>query len=109
MGSAVEFVRGLVLAEADVAVGPEHAAGSEVVGQLDEELFHRLLDKLLVNRLVLLPIRLRVVGRESLVKLDGLDGPPLERHEEPPVLRSLCIASNPSSRHPGFPIASLVT
>ena len=62
----------LSLAEPDVAVGAEDAARPEVGGELGEELLHGPLSALLIDGLVLLPVRLRVVGLQSLEELERL-------------------------------------
>ena len=77
---AVGLVRRLVGAEPDVAVGPEDLARAELVGELGEQLLHRGLDVAVVDRLVVLPVDLGVVGLQALVELDRLDGPSRKRH-----------------------------
>src|SRR5205085_1571196 len=79
-GAHGRLVRRLVLAEAHVAVGPEDLALAELGRQLPEELLHGRQHLLLVDRLVVLPVGLGVVGLQPLVELDGLRGPTLERH-----------------------------
>ena len=82
-GGEVRLVRGLVLAEADVPVGPEDPPLAELLLQLSEEGFHRRQHQLLVDGLVVLPVGLRVIGLEPLVELECLRLPPPERHGGP--------------------------
>ena len=81
-GRAGGLVGRLVGAEPHVAVGPEQFALAELVGQFGQQLFHRRLDLPFVDRFVLLPEHLRVVGLETFVELDGFDRPSPERHTD---------------------------
>ena len=74
------LVRRLVLAEADVAVGAEDPPLPELAPELGQQLLHRAAHDLLVDRLVLDPIRLGVVGLEPLVELDRFGRPSTKRH-----------------------------
>ena len=76
----VRLVRGLVLAEPDVAVRPEDLRLAELGGQLLGQVGHRPEDLLGVDGLVLSPVGLGVVGHEPVVEVQGLLRPPAERH-----------------------------
>ena len=80
----------LVGTEADVPVGPEDPALAELVRQVGQQGRHRGVHGLLVDRPCARSSRLRVVGLESFVELQGLRRPPLECHgrecSQPPAL-----------------------
>jgi hypothetical protein len=61
----------LVLGEAHVAVGAEHLGGAELLGQRAGQREHREPDGRLVDVLVRLPERLRVVELEVVVEVEG--------------------------------------
>src|SRR5215472_7834187 len=77
----VRLVRGLVLAEPDVAVRAEDLRLAELRPELVQQLHHRAQDLLLVDRLPPGPVRLGVVGLQTLVEVQCLLSPPTEGHD----------------------------
>jgi hypothetical protein len=96
----VRLVRGLVLAEPDVAVGPEDLRLPELGGQFLGQFGHRPQDLLGVDGLVLRPVGLGVVGQEPVVEVQGLLRPPAERHRPGSFLPVLTLAGTGRDRPP---------
>src|ERR1700681_3428665 len=75
-GTAVRLVRTLVCGEADVPMRPEDLPLSEARAefgcQLGQQRLHRGPDVGPVDGKVVVPVRLRIVGHESVVELDGM-------------------------------------
>ena len=79
-GGDRRLVRCLVGAEPHVPVGAEHPAGAEFRGKIGEQLDHRPQHRVLVDGLVLVPVRLGIVGFEPFVEVDRVARPPAEAH-----------------------------
>ena len=76
--SDVRLVRGLVGTEADVPIGTEYLAVSELGGQFGRDRLHRREHDRLVDVLMRSPVGLGVVGFETFVELQGLGRPAAE-------------------------------
>src|SRR5688500_3295149 len=74
----MRLVRRLVLGEPDVAIGTEHLGRSELLLELGDQGGHRRPDGGVVDVLVIGPERLRVVGLEVVVEVEGGLGEPGE-------------------------------
>jgi bifunctional non-homologous end joining protein LigD len=80
----VRLVWRLVTAEPHVTVRTEDLGLTELGGELVGELGHRAQHLVLVDRLVRGPVALGVLGRQAVVEIQRLLGPPAERHARLP-------------------------
>src|SRR6266702_7011227 len=103
----VGLVRGLVLAEPDVAVGPEDLRLTELRPQFVKQLRHRAQYLLLVDGLLPGPVRLGIVGLQAFVELQRLVAPPAEGHVRQSSLWFLLVLLPPAP--PRWPAAPATT
>src|SRR5665647_91862 len=79
-GPDMGLVRGLVGAEPDVTVGPEHLRVTELVAELGQQGLHRPAHLFVVDLLVQLPVGPGVVHLQAFVEVKRRIGPAVEGH-----------------------------